>query len=150
MKNSWIIRGALLIVLSAVASGVFYQMEKYPAADLEKLALTPNNAGEFTQSNPPYVYEADVRDPFLLTAPVATSRGHQSRPARPQIWNPPPFGLNGTVLNESKKVAVVQAANGEVFFLSEGDSLQGIIIRKIDKDSVSFTYEGRKTSWRIR
>ncbi len=150
MKKKWLFRLAILIVLCVLVAVVLHRGETSSAGDHKKSPASPEDDIALVRSGSPYIYSPDTRDPFFLD----TSLGRTVEPRRHadtlRVSDPPRFILTGAVLDGRKKLAIVQSAAGEVFMLSERDSIRGIIIRRIYRDSVYFTYRDRGGSWAIR
>lgn len=150
MRRRWLVRLAILIVLCVLVAAVLHRGETRSAGDHKKSAASPEDDITSVRSGSPYIYSPDMRDPFFMD----TSTGRTVEPRRHadtlRVSDPPRFILTGTVLDGRRKLAMVQSAAGEVFMLSERDSIRGIIIRRIYRDSVYFTYGGSGGSWTIR
>ncbi len=150
MKKSRTLRAVLSLALVVVFAGVFYEVKDAMTSEDGRIAPSLTDARKFFANRSSYVYRADVRDPFLLAVPVGTSRSPLKPVAKPPVWTAPPYTLNGTIVNGSGRVAVIESRVGETFFLTEGDSNSGLVIRKIHNDSVFYSCGGQKGSWRVR
>lgn len=135
---------ALLVVWGTIALRLVEAANGDSGAGAES-AVVP------TGPRSPYVYTADVRDPFT---------GFQKRPARKppdslsthtrkSPWTPPPFRLSGTLLRTGRRMAILEGEGGEVYYLAERDTLSGVRIIKVYQDSVRFAYNGRRALWAI-
>ncbi len=109
-----------------------------------------NNAG--LQSNPiKYEYIANVRDPFSPVVSVKKKAILKTVAPLSQmpIWSPPPYKLTGIVLNDKKKTAMLESADGSIYFLREGDSLGTLKIQSIHQTIVAYSYLNGKGVWNI-
>lgn len=150
MKNSRTLRAVLSLALIAVFAGVFYEVKDAVTVDNNRISPESIDTGKVSRNRPFYVYQPDAKDPFRLEMPAAKALTSQKPKVKPPAWSPPPYTLNGTVINGARRIAVVESSGGKISFLSEGESLDGLAILRIDKDSVHFSYGGQKGSWRLR
>jgi hypothetical protein len=100
-----------------------------------------------------YVYTDDVRDPFAFF-PVARQSAAQpdkkNIPAAQPAAILPPFKLTGIVVGTtSKRTAILERNDGSVYFVGEGDMLDGLIITSIRKESVEYFFNKKKYVWQL-
>jgi hypothetical protein len=96
-----------------------------------------------------FVYAESVRDPFQYrSTKIDTTKRIKPKQAAP-IWNPPPFNLKGIIDAQSGKMAILEDASGETFFLQRGDTLRGVRILKIESKSVQYYFEKKKSDWQL-
>lgn len=152
MKNSQGVKAALLVSVIAVWGVVVVRVghfvssnpgdDESAGAALESKAAAPER----------YRYAADVRDPFtfVVSEPKQSQARQKTDLHQRQVWVPPPYSLDGIVANGRRQIAVVHKPGGDVSFMAEGDTLGGLTIRKIWRDSVSYSYGGKTAGWRVR
>ena len=150
MKNNKIISLILTISLIAVWGSIGYQV-------LSGMSTGENESdnadlNSFKNSNSiRYEYKEDVKDPFQLVPSsskkvvVKTGVPRQDE----QVWVPPPYRLSGIVADRKKRLAILESNDGGTVFLGEGDSLNGLMISKIEEKKVLFSYMKRNDSWKI-
>lgn len=150
MKNSKRAKAVLLVCVLAVWGVVFVRIGSFVSSN----SGADESAGETLEKKVPaperYRYVADVRDPFTLV--VHNKKPHRGKvvPVARPPWVPPPYSLDGIVVNGHRRIAVVHMPGGDVSFMAEGDTLRGLKIAKIWKDSVAYSYDGKKAGWRLR
>ena len=137
----------LMLLLLSIWGGVIYQVID---------AVTRMDAPQGAQARPlvsaarvPYEYKADVPDPFTgmkLAPDSSTSRG-RVRPKAAPPWMPPALQLTGILTYPRKATAVILGPDGSTHFLIRGDTLLGARILRIDRQSVAYTYNGKKAQW---
>lgn len=136
----------LLILLFGIWGAVAWQV----VDAVSRMDASPERASARTlpEKRPPYVYKADVPDPFTGRAARAdiTAPSLRKKP-KPLPWMPPPLALTGILTQKKKATAVLQASDGTTFFLGRGDTLRGVRILRIDPKTVSYSYSGKKAEW---
>ena len=60
---------------------------------------------------------------------------------------PPALQLTGILTYPRKATAVILGPDGSTHFLIRGDTLLGARILRIDRQSVAYTYNGKKAQW---
>jgi hypothetical protein len=85
-----------------------------------------------------YVYDDDVRDPFYarLRPPVRHDTTKKKPVVPKQVLALPTLKLTGILTASKKRTAMIEAMNGTVFFLHEGDTLQGVKLTKMTEQTV--------------
>lgn len=136
----------LMILLLMIWGAVAYQV--VDAVSRMDAPPEPASARAIPEKRPPFVYKADVPDPFTgrLVRVDSTLGGVRKKP-KPLPWMPPPFALTGILTQKKKATAVLQASDGTTFFLGRGDTLRGVRILRIDPKIVSYSYSGMKAQW---
>ncbi len=123
-------------VIAAISSGS--EDESGPTAVREPAATAA----------PPFVYRADVRDPFRVATAEGTGSGNRIVKPKPVVvWTPPPVKLTGILAGKKKRTAMVQTAEGSSYFLAEGDTLKGMKVLKIDPYKVSYLFMKKKSEF---
>lgn len=89
-----------------------------------------------------------VRDPFRYVVPKL--RKDPVKSASVQIWVPPPLILTGIVTSGTKKVAVLESPDGATYFLSEGESINGVKMLTILERSVKYEYKKQTRDWALK
>lgn len=92
-----------------------------------------------------FVYNTSARDPFQYIAPVKVVPRKEG--PEKQAWTPPPLKLTGVIANKKKKTATLEARDGSVLFVQEGDTVQGVRILKIKDQLVTYRYQGKNGEW---
>ena len=96
-----------------------------------------------------YAYVCNVRDPFAYVSAVRVPmKGMGS--ARLSEWIPPPLKLSGILRNGKSKTAVLERNDGDVFFVHEGDTLEGVRVLSIQDRVVHYVYRMRSSVWAIQ
>lgn len=97
-----------------------------------------------------YEYIDDVKDPFQMmpTAKKQYALTNKTVKLEPIIVLPP-YTLNGVIIDKKRKVVILESQDGLAYFLSEGDSLQGLTISEITAWKVDYIYHGKMMHWRI-
>lgn len=150
MKNNKVITILLVILLVAIWGTIGYRVitgvssvgSEEGGADVGMYG----NSGSVR-----YEYKDDVKDPFQLLPVVKkenTAAKKETKSIEP-LWVPPPYKLSGIIIDKKKKVAVLESVDGMTFFLSEGDSLNGLKIAKIEGKKVLFIYGGKLQQWNV-
>jgi hypothetical protein len=148
MKNKRLQKFLLLLVVAIwgmVALRVYGTM-----ASGESEGTNSGPASERSRSKrSAFLYKADVRDPFYFAASAHRQDSTRRAPVAPKVvWMPPPVKLTGILQNKAhKKTAILENATGDVFFLSEGDTLSGAKILKIKAGEVSYLFQKQKSQW---
>lgn len=102
-----------------------------------------------------FVYQAKYRDPFQhwLTPP---------RPPTPPLTNPiievkespgptpPPLRFSGILSDSAGILAIIEALNGQTYFAHVSDTVENVIILKIDNNQVECQFEGEKFTLQLR
>lgn len=94
----------------------------------------------------PYVYKADVGDPFQQAIPKTATpkRIPQALP-----WAPPPVKVTGILSGNGGMTAILEGSSGDISFLGEGDTTCGVKILKIRDGLVVYTYHKEKKEWTL-
>ena len=152
MKNNRTITFILIVALTSIWGIIFYKIifgvNAGESAEIQTEFARWNNS----QSHH-YEYKEDVRDPFQLVTPglkkniIKLVIANLTRTETP--WLPPPFRLNGIVLNQKKKVAALEGNDGSMYFISEGDSINGLKIVQISEKRVEYQYSNKVNYWSI-
>jgi hypothetical protein len=149
MKPNKPLQKFLLLLVSGTWTAIAFQIYGTIAAGSD--AEVEGAAGLHPRlKGAPFVYQADVRDPFYF--PQAPRQRDSSRIVLPKpVWTPPPLKLTGILhgMNKRKKTAIVETATGGVFFLSEGDTVSGAKILKISANEVTYSYLKQKSQWTL-
>ncbi len=117
---------------------------------------TPTDSDSITSTTVPtqvherYVYIDDVRDPFHPTPPPVNKKTKtDSQKKKEAIIIPVPFTLSGVILGKPKATAVLLSTDGNTFFTHEGDTLKGVKILKITRQSVEYLFNKKKNEWHV-
>ncbi len=137
---------ALMILLLMIWGAVAYQV--VDAVSRMDSPPEPASACAIPEKRPPFIYKADVPDPFTGRQANADStvRIIRKKP-KPLPWMPPPLALTGILTQKKKATAVLQSSDGTTFFLGRGDTLRGVRILRIDPRVVLYSYSGKKGQW---
>lgn len=132
----------LLMIWGAVAWQVVDAVSRMDAPP------EPTSARAIPEKRPPFVYRADVPDPFTGRQAKADSTVRRIRKKpKPLPWMPPPLALTGILTQKKKATAVLQGSDGTTFFLGRWDTLLGVRILRIEPKMVSYSYSGKKALW---
>lgn len=137
-----------------------------PSADEE---FTPVHADHEQSRNPTagiadtdtsFVYRAVGRDPFQhwLSAQKPKSqkpmRRRASAPKRPPTKKAPPplpeLRFSGVLRDSTGVLAIIEDALGVIHFVTAGDTVQGVVIRKVVTDTVFCRFGERRFMLRLR
>lgn len=146
MKNSRRLTQILALATVGVWGTIGYQIYSASSSNEPVEAASPSYFQ--SQKTTPFVYVADVRDPFTMLALRDTTR-HRNRIDKAAPWTPPPLKVNGILEQKKKRTAIVEGPAG-VVFMRERDTLLGVKILKIEKEKVVYWYRGQKNEWRIQ
>ncbi len=95
-------------------------------------------------------FNARVRDPFAYFTPAPkVKKTRNPVPLIVHLWTPPPVSLAGVILGDGKRTAILDGRSGETYFLSEGDTLEGVKILKVADKEVVYRYQDKDTSWTL-
>jgi hypothetical protein len=136
----------LMILLLMIWGAVAWQV----VDAVSRMDASPESVSvpELPEKRPPYVYRADVPDPFTGRKVRAdSSLGRTGKKPKSLRWMPPPLALTGILTQKKKATAVLQASDGTTFFLGRGDTLHGVRILRIEPKMVSYSYGGKKAQW---
>jgi hypothetical protein len=139
--------GALLIVwgliVYEVITAIYFGGDK-EIGSADRLIKNRDKSGE------QFRYSENVRDPFQYRSSNTDTLKHARIPKPiPPVWNPPPFHLKGIIDARSGKMAILEDASGESFFLQRGDTLHGVRILAIESNHVQYEFEKKKSDWRM-
>jgi hypothetical protein len=97
-----------------------------------------------------FSFDTRVRDPFAYSNPdIKAKKRLKPVPLVVHIWTPPPVSLEGVILGDGKKTAILGGRSGNTFFLSEGDTLGGVRILRVADKEVAYRYDDKDTSWMV-
>jgi hypothetical protein len=85
-----------------------------------------------------YIFKPVKRDPFNVIVDTGPKE-----PVMPQLF------LRGVVVTEGGAVALMELSDGNVYPMKQGDTYQGVQIKKITSKTVTITYRGKKHSFPI-
>ena len=90
-----------------------------------------------------YEYQGKYRDPFKHwlavpkpKAPSLPKIAVQKTPKKPAP-RPPSIRFSGVMQDSTGLMAVLESREGEVYFVHRGDTVEGVTIRNISRDSLS-------------
>ncbi len=152
MKQNRTIKILLGAALLGVWGAIAYQF--FSAVSAEDDGLDEGMMNERFKGNNTrlYEYKADVRDPFQLV-PAAAAKKVINKPLpspyEGAVWVPPPYRLNGVIINDQKRVAILEGSDGGVYFLSEGDSAGNVRILNIANEKVTYSYLKKQHIWEV-
>jgi hypothetical protein len=93
-------------------------------------------AGKEIQWTKPEPYPATLRDPMVMVAQITSTSNGSS--VSEQV------SVKGTLMGEGKPLAIIGSK-----ILSEGDTINGAIIIKINKSSVEFEKDGKRWTQKV-
>ena len=134
----------LFMALTGIWGAVAYRVytaafASDPDREVATAALSPARSK-------PYVYKADVDDPFQSRV----ARNPIPRKALDSIaWTSPQIKVTGILTGNGKVTAILEDSKGEIAFLGEGDTTQGVKIIKIRAGLVLYSYHNKKKEWTI-
>lgn len=96
-----------------------------------------------------YIFKDDVRDPFAYFRPVIQVQKKKFVPLIVHAWTPPPVSLEGVMLGNGKRTAILADRAGQTYFLSPSDTLCGVRILEVNDSEVAYSYQERDTSWTV-
>jgi hypothetical protein len=149
MKTNKHILRLLVVVLFIVWGLIVYEIITaiYFGGDNET-GSADNLIKNKNKSAEQFVYNDNIRDPFQYRSSNTDTTKHSIKPKPiPVVWNPPPFHLKGIIDAKSGKMAVLEDASGETFFLQRGDTLHGVRILVIEPSRVQYVFDKKKSDW---
>lgn len=143
-KITWVLMASLIAIWGSIA----YQLvEAVGKSDNEEVETShPNEA--LRPSKEKFTFEGNIRDPFRYVTRNESAR----KPAPVQqsvMWVPPPFRLTGIVVKDKDKIAVLEGPDGATYFVSEGETLNGLKLLKILERSVTYKYLDQTRDWAL-
>ena len=96
-----------------------------------------------------YIFKDNVRDPFAYFRPVIQVQKKKFVPLIVHVWTPPPVSLEGVMLGNGKRTAILADRAGQTYFLSPSDTLYGVRILQVNDSEVAYSYQKRDTSWAV-
>lgn len=94
-------------------------------------------------------FREDVRDPFDFRTEVQRKSVAKKDTAVNAAWLDPPFKLVGIMQKDKLTTAVLQRDDGVTFFVRKGDTLGGVKILNLDRQTVEYVYRSQKKSWKL-
>ena len=151
MKNNkkilWILGSVLFAIWGTVLIQIISVLYGNNGEESEMRKVTGANHSQTRL----FQYQKNVPDPFqfyLQRENEAISKKVNKAHIEP-VWSPPPYRLSGIIINDKKGTVLLEATNGSVFFLEEGDTLAGILIKKIGIKKAAYRYSGKMGEWEI-
>jgi hypothetical protein len=148
-KKNIILSKALLIALLFIWGDIIYQViiSTQITADLT-LDSMQSDVKYKEDKVETYIYNADVRDPFIYFIPVKKDSTKKNIIPTPKVvWTPPPFKLTGIMMAGSKRTLSIEDNTGAIYFLQQGDTLRGVKILKVTERKVAYSYMKKKDDW---
>lgn len=97
-----------------------------------------------------FVFRNDIRDPFAYFHPAIHARKKKFVPLIVHVWTPPPVSLEGIMIGRGKKTAILSDRKGRIYFMSRGDTLDGLRVIGVRKNEVAYSYQKKDSSWTVR
>jgi len=97
-----------------------------------------------------FEFKSIVRDPFAFEEP--SRRTMQKRIVMPQVAPSaalPSLKLSGVLTMGKRGTAMIESVEGRVFFLREGDTLQGVRILRIRQNAVTYLHLKKQGEWTV-
>lgn len=85
-----------------------------------------------------------LRDPFVQEAPKVPAIAHQT-----DALDPSGIRVKAVILSLKSGVVLEDARSGAVYFLSEGEETNGILVKSISKTGVSVEIEGKQIDLKL-
>jgi len=137
-----------MVIVFCVWGAIVYQIARAISSGKgESIENVSNEINERIKSVS-FVYTNDTRDPFQYVHIGHRDTSKISRQKTPS-WIPPPMKLTGILSAGKKKTVMLEGQTGTVYFLHEGDTLNGIKILKIENKHVSYLFTKKKAIWTI-
>jgi Tfp pilus assembly protein PilP len=147
MKNNKKITVFLLVTLLGIWGTIVYQIINAVEADNSNEIMASPRERRTVQHKEDFEFDDRLKDPFKYAAPRV--RKETVKTSAAQLWVPPPLKLTGIVTTGKKKVAVLEAPDGATYFVSEGESLNGVKMLKILDRSVRYEYQNQTRDWAL-
>ena len=144
MKSPKFLIRVLGLVLLAVWGAVGYQV--YTAAVAPDSERGEALSTVSPQRSEPYIYKADVSDPFQQAIPKTAP---PKKPLQAIPCAPPPVKVTGIFSGNGGMTAILEGASGDISFLGEGDTTCGVKILKIRDGLVVYSYHKEKKEWTL-
>lgn len=150
-NNAKLLTRILAVLLITIWGEVAYQVvrnRRQPHATTSAPAVYhPVNTNN---KRAPCVFKDNVRDPFAYFHPVTHVRKNPKIvPLIVHIWTPPPVSLEGVMLSGGKRTAILSDRTGRTYFLSQGDTLEGVRVLDVRHSRVAYSYDKKDTCWII-
>lgn len=148
-KNTKFLTTLLAVLLVAIWGEIAYQLFMHGnASPATGAALSVTRADRPAGHRVHFVFKNDVRDPFTYAhAIVHLRRKPTAIPLKVHLWSPPRVSLEGVILGDGKRTAILSTEKGQTYFLTKGDTLEGLKILKVDDREVEYRYQKKDTSW---
>ncbi len=153
-----IFRSALGIVVLVIWGRIFWQAAEYfsageddiPVVNIEEQTdFSLNNKALTTKPVMPG-YENLPNDPFGFRAKPVRKRIQTNKTAKKDTIPPPPFSLNGVIINGKSKLAVILDSNtGNTIFLRENETYLEYKITAISKNEITLKRKNKKFTLKI-
>ncbi len=149
-KHTKLIVWILGALLAAIWGEVGYQLLFKKDSAPEPAQYTKGRSVSPVSNKAHFAFDTRVRDPFGYFNPEVIAKNRpKSIPLVVRIWTPPPVSLEGVILGDGKKTAILGGRSGDTFFLSEGDTLEGVKILRVADKEVAYRYDDKDTSWMV-
>ena len=149
MKNSRKLTLVLLILALGIWGIIGFKIYESTSTNEEfDLAVKVPQDVAGKRDNERYIYINDVRDPFRYAVLLRNDTTKKSIAQRP-VWNPPPQKLTGILTAKRKRTAMLEELNGQVHFLHEGDTLNGMRVLRINTDNIVYRFIKRKAVFKL-
>jgi hypothetical protein len=149
-KHSKLLVWTLGALLASVWGEVGYQLMSKKDLAPEPAQFARDSSVSPITNTAYFTFDTKVRDPFAYFDPVARVRKKPKPvPLVVHIWTPPPVSLEGVILGDGKKTAILGGRSGDTFFLSEGDTVEGVRILRVADKEVAYRYDDKDTCWTV-
>jgi hypothetical protein len=147
-KLTWGLALVVIVVWGSIAYQVYSSLLTKPDGnEAPVLEAKVRNGGKRIS----YTYTCDVRDPFkYIAANARDSHKKEMASAGESNWGPPPLRLTGILSNASTRTAILERNDGAVFFVHEGDTLEGLKVLRVRDREVRYSYRKRNAEWVIQ
>ena len=100
-----------------------------------------------------FIYQAKYRDPFQhwLTSPNTSAPEKSIIEIKEQPKPiPPQLRFSGVVSDSSGILAIIEDLNGQTYIAHIGDTVEGVIIFKIENHQMEYQFDGEKFVLQLR
>lgn len=146
-RNGKLLTKILAVLVLAVWGEIAYQLfaKKAPGTGDSTPVITDKVSAHTAGQK--YIFKDNVRDPFAYFKPVIQVQKKKFVPLIVHIWTPPPVSLEGVMLGNGRRTAIIADRAGQTYFLSPGDTLDGVSILAVMDTEVSYRYDRKDTNW---
>lgn len=145
---TWVLVAALIAIWGEISLQLFFHRRAETGASMKHAS---NVAMHDNTMSTHYKFGTKIRDPFSRFAPVDPVQKKARKVSKTvRAWKPPAISLEGVILGDGKRTAILATRDGTTYFLADGDTLKGVKLLKVADTTVAYRYQNKDTSWVLR